>query len=253
MPEKRGGLAGSTARNSIVRVSLSGTADSFIEVPGISTASHTPGEASSDTTVAFEGSFTTVGDTPVGDWSFNVVSFLPYHQSWDLLRQAKRSGNPATFQIIFPSRVVYGPSPAETTASFPKGLKTAARQVTFANQPEQWRGAIIQRGMTLSLTNEMNNAKPVVYSIRSISDANPAVVMVDPLPTPNNQPEEDASDDTSWKAVAASTYSVSIPSMQYEFAANIRQLGGIEATTEAAISSQLTITPTAEVDVPVLV
>lgn len=253
MAEKRGGLAGSTARNSIVRVSLSGAADSYIEIPGISTASHTPGEAASDTTVAFEGSFTTVGDTPVGDWAFNVVSFLPYHEAWRLLRSAKRSGTPATFQVEFPARVVYGPSPAGTTIALPKGLKTAARRTTFQKQPDQWRGAIIQRGMTVEVSGDTNESNQVHYSIRSISDANPAVVLLDPLPAPNTQPNTDGSEDTMWAAVAANTYTVRIPSMQYEFSANIRQLGGIEASTESAISSQLTITPTSEVNVPTLV
>ena len=247
MPEKRGGLAGTNARGAVLSVTRDGT--NYIEVPGISTASYTPGEAPSDTTVAWEGTRTSTGVAPVGNISFNVISYLQLHEAWQILRAAKTSGDPVSIRLDFPTRPAYGPSPSGTTVALAQTSVTAQQEggipVTFANQPEQWRSAIIQRGMTLSITG--TDPK---YIIRSISDANPAVVTVDPAPAPNTRP---AVTSNNWPAVAAATYSVALSGLRYPLAATVSQLGGVEAGTEADISSTLVLTPLSDLPVPTII
>ena len=126
MAEKRGGITGRTGRRMVVQVSTDGFATAVdptkpmgnsFEVPGLSNFNIGVGEAPTDTTSAFEGSFTTIGEPPVGDVNFTVVSYLPNHPAWKKIEAAHAKGDTLAWKIKTQVRNIYGPSAAAVTAA----------------------------------------------------------------------------------------------------------------------------------------
>lgn len=230
MAEKRGGLAGRVGRRVTVEYSKNGT--EWNEIPGLSNFNIAEGEAPSDTTAAFEGSFSTLGEAPIGDVTFTVVSYLPNHQAWRDIKAAKDNGDNLQFRITTPERTVFGPTTGGNTAAVADtGI------VTIAGDDEAWEGSIIQRGMAL----EIGNAKYTIASIDLAADGSLNEVKV-------NEDDRPGSD------VAAGVYSVLLPSLRWgPFAAGIKQTGASEGGVDTAIGSNLVVTPAAPLALPSIV
>ena len=237
MAEKRGGLTGRTGRRIIVQVSNDGFASAVdptaprgnsFEVPGISNFNIGVGEAPSDTTSAFEGSFTTLGEAPIGDVNFTVVSYIPNHPAWKRIEEARANGDVLTWKIITPERSVYGPSAAGVTAAV-----AATGEVTLVGAAGvDLAAATVQRGMALVL----GAAKLTIVSV-DVFDAAPA----------NNKMYVDHD-----AAVVAGLYSIVIPSLLWEFVGGVKQSGSTEGGVDSALGSTLIVTPSARVALPTL-
>ena len=240
MAEKRGGLTGRTGRRVVVQVSTDGFATAVspakplgnsFEVPGISNFNIGVGEAPTDTTPSFEGSFTTIGEPPVGDVNFTVVSYMPNHPAWKRIENAHVKGETLAWRIITQHRNIYGPSAAAITAAI---ANTGA--VTLVGAGVDLFDATVQRGMVLKIGNNS-------YTIVSVDlDAStPRAPADDKMYVDHNA------------AVAAAVYSILIPALQWAFDAGVKQVGSVEGGVDTAIGSSLIVTPSSRIPVPVVV
>ena len=239
MAEKRGGLTGRTGRRVIVEVSKDGFAtevditkpggNSF-EVPGINSFAIGTGEAPSDTTPSFEGSFTTLGEAPVGDVNFAVVSYIPNHPAWAVIEKAHEDSQILRWKIKTPPKVIYGPSVAGVTAA----IKITG-EVTLVGDGVDLTDQTVQRGMVLKVGGKL-------YTIVSVDGAAGGkmyvipVIPVDPV-----------------AAIAAAVYSILIPALLWEFSGGVKQTGGSEGGVDSAIGSTLVVTPTSRIPLPTVV
>ena len=236
MAEKRGGLTGRTGRRVIVEVSKDGFAtaasptkplgNSF-EVPGISNFNIGVGEAPTDTTPAFEGSFTTIGEPPVGDVNFTVVSYMPNHPAWKIIEDAHVRGESLAWKIKTQPRDIYGPSAGNVTAA----IKATGEVTLTAGGVDLTAG--VQRGMALKIGNDY-------YTIVSVD--------VDEATPANNK---------MWVShaavIGAGIYSILIPALQWEFTAGVKQVGSVEGGVDTAIGSSLIVTPSSRIPVPKII
>ena len=237
MAEKRGGLTGRTGRRVIVEVSTDGFATAVnpakplgnsFEVPGISNFNIGVGEAPSDTTPSFEGSFTTIGEPPVGDVSFTVVSYLPNHPAWKRIEAAHLQGDTLAWKIRTQEKNIFGPSAAAVTAAI-----AATGLVTLVGAGLVLSAATVQRGMAL----EIGGSKYTVVSVNVDEDV-PA----------NDKMYVDH--DT---VVGAGVYSVLIPALQWSFDGGVKQTGAAEGGVDSAIGSSLIVTPSSRIPAPAIV
>ena len=226
MAEKRGGIAGRVGRRVSVGVNYPKKGSDYIEVPGISNFSIGQGEASSDTISAFEGSFAVLGETPIGDVNFTVVSYVPNHVAWIYIQEAKLAGDNMNFRIETPEREVLAEASGATIAIAKDGA------CTFVKQPAAFTGTQVQRGMAIKIGTDY-------YTISTISDDDTATVTINPQDNPKT-------------AVGATMYSVVLPKLRWEFAAGIKQSAGAEGGVETAIGSTLIVTPSAAVGLPTI-
>ena len=240
MAEKRGGLTGRTGRRVIVQVSTDGFASAVnpakplgnsFEVPGISNFNIGVGEAPTDTTPAFEGSFTTIGEPPVGDVNFTVVSYMPNHPAWRRIENAHVQGDTLAWRIITRARNIFGPTAAAITAAI-----SAAGVVTLVGAGVDLADATVQRGMVLKIGNGS-------YTIVSVDlDAS------SPRAPANDKMYVDHK-----AAVTAAVYEIQIPALQWSFDAGVKQVGSVEGGVDTAIGSSLIVTPSSRIPVPTIV
>ena len=226
MAEKRGGLVGRVGRRLVVEYQRSGV---WAEVPGISSFSIGVGEAPTDTTSAFEGSFAVIGEAPIGDVTFTLASYIPNHQAWIDIDNALDNGDSLGWRITTPEREVLATTPNGTTAAIAKD----ATAVTFAKQPDAWTNKTIQRGMALVVGT-------TYYTIASISDDDTATVAINRADAPGS-------------AVSASVYKVVLPSLRWTFQAGIKQAGSTEGGVDTAIGGTLVVTPDSRISLPTIV
>ena len=233
MAEKRGGLAGRVGRRVNVSYNYPKQGSVYYEIPGIANFSIGQGEAASDTISAFEGSFTILGEAPIGDVNFSVVSYLPNHRAWADIEAAFAAGDPLNWRILTPERTVL----AQTASGLTAAIAQTTGIVTFAGDIVPILGATVQRGMSLVVGGTK-------YSIRSININTAGTALetggfvVDPPPA---------------SAVAAGVYSFLMPSLRWAFNGGIKQTGSVEGGVETAIGSTLVVTPTSRISLPTVV
>ena len=233
MAEKRGGLAGRVGRRVNVSYNYPSKGAEYSEIPGIANFSIGQGEAASDTISAFEGSFTILGEAPIGDVNFTVVSYLPNHRAWADIEEAFAAGDPLNWRIVTPERIVLAQTPMAVTAA----IVAVTGVVNFVGDITPILGATVQRGMSLVVAGKK-------YTIRKIdiAAAGDALVVggfvVDPAPA---------------AAVAAAPYSFLLPSLQWQFNGGVKQTGSVEGGVETAIGSTLIVTPTSRIGLPTVV
>ena len=233
MAEKRGGLTGRTGRRVVVKANGK-------EVPGISNFSIAVGEAPTDTTAAFEGSFTTVGEAPIGDVTFTVVSYLPNHGTWKSILKAQDDGDIVAFVVETPERQVFpggtGLSTSGHTAAVAKtGVVTLANSADNMSGKEPFEGDAVQRGMVLQVGE--TGDKLTIESITLDAAGSLERVEVEAVA----------------KDVSAGEFRVLIPKLQWSFNAQVKQSGSVEGGVDTAIGSSLVVTPTAKVAAPTIV
>ena len=235
MAEKRGGLAGRVGRRTVVEVSSDGGTTKQ-ELPGIGSVSIAVGEAPSDTTPAFEGSFVTLGEAPVGDVNLQVISYLPNHPAWKLMDDAFSNGDNVHFTITTPERVIFGPSTGDIKASVAK----TSGIVSFAGGTGNvsLTDGTVQRGMTLKIGTTH-------YTIASldVSDSDSSVVEMKVVTAPPKFEPPAA-------AEASAVYSIVLPGLEWTFSAGVKQMGSLELGTDAPLGSQLVVTPSSRIGLP---
>ena len=242
MAEKRGGLTGRTGRRVIVEVSKDGFATAVsptkpggnsFEVPGINSFAIGTGEAPSDTTPSFEGSFTTLGEAPVGDVNFAIVSYIPNHPAWAMIEDAHENSNILRWKIKTPPKVIFGPSAGLAKAD----IVAATGEVNLAggNAGVSLTDQTVQRGMVLKIGSKS-------YTIVSVDDVADKMYVIDNV---TGIPPA--------LAVATAFYTILIPSLLWEFSGGVKQTGGSEGGVDSAIGSTLVVTPTSRIPLPIVV
>ena len=231
MVEKRGGLAGRSGRRCVVSYNDPSAGAAYIEVPGISNFSIGVGEAPSDTTAAFEGSYSVLGEPPIGDVNFTVVSYLPNHKAWQDIDRAFGDGSTFNWRIDTPVRAIL----AETTGDNKASIAANTGQLTIAGDMAPWLDARIQRGMSLIIGDTK-------YTIRSIgvNDAGTALVPAETIVDPA-------------AAVAASLYAIELPALRWSFAGGVKQSGSVDGGVDTAIGSTLVVTPSVRIALPTVI
>ena len=222
MAERTGILTGRTGRRATVWYN---DGSAWKGIPGIGSFSLAVGEASSDSYTAFEGSFSEVGEAPIGDATFSVDSYMPNHPAWKFLDKQWRAGEAVQVRVETVERTIFAAAAAAKVA-----IAKTSGEVTFSGtgsgkEAEDLTDAA--RGMAFKIGTAL-------HTIVSISDADtPVFVCEGPA-----------------AAVPATTYSVVVPRLRWAFTGSIKQMAGAEVGQDSAVSSQLIITPTSQPALP---
>ena len=219
MAEKVGIIAGATAPRSKLFYK---DGANWVKVPGIDSFSLAKGEAASESYDTWDGTLSVLGNTPIGDVTFNVGSYLPNHKAWKDLDARKKNSQNVQVRVETPEREIFTSDTDARIAIATDG------SVTFSGSGEGSKSGDL-KDVTAGHAFKIGSK---IFNIDSFTDATTPVVKTEAIAT----------------AQAAAAYKVVMPALRWEFTAGIKQIGGAELS-DGTLGSSLILTPISETNI----
>ena len=169
--------------------------------------------------------------TEIADGTFGISSFLPHTRFAQDMFDSRINGTSLRFRLTTPERLIFGPSPAGSTAAVAQntGVVTLSGN-SNADFGEDDRIAV---GSALKIAGKYFTLDSIAVDSSGDLDGADAIKVIDA--TTYKPPAA---------AQAAAVYSVVTPSLQARFSGEVKNFGSVDADREGAPETQLIITPT---------